>query len=163
MPRDGSSYYEKICLRGEISKCRDRAWSFERVPDRMLQGHDDEEFSNVPTRRDCEELCLRERSFQCRSAEYDTVALTCTLSRETRRTKPKAFRTARNVDYLENGCIDTSECCRKNADRGQWQSERMWAQIAKQSVTQFRPRHTYRIPSFGTSLQLNLEPAFLQP
>ena len=78
--------------------------------DKMLQGYDDEEFSNVPTRRDCEELCLRERSFQCKSAEFDTVALTCTLSRESRRTKPKSFRDARNVDYLENGCMDTSKC-----------------------------------------------------
>ena len=37
VPRDGSSYYEKVCLRGEISECRDRAWAFERVPDRMIQ------------------------------------------------------------------------------------------------------------------------------
>ena len=74
------------------------------------KGYDDREFSNVPSRRDCEEMCLRERSFKCRSAEFDTVALTCTLSRETRRTKPKSFREARNIDYLENGCIDSSEC-----------------------------------------------------
>jgi len=63
----------------------------------------------VPSRRDCEELCLRERTFSCRSAEYDTVALTCALSRETRRTQPNAVRDARNVDYLENQCIQTSE------------------------------------------------------
>ena len=75
----------------------------------MLQGFDDREFQNIPSRRDCEELCLRERGFSCRSAEYDTVALTCALSRETRRTKPKSFRTARNVDYLENACIATKE------------------------------------------------------
>ena len=37
MPRDGSSYFEKVCLRGEIAECRDRAWAFERVPDRMIQ------------------------------------------------------------------------------------------------------------------------------
>ena len=74
-----------------------------------MKGYDDREFDNVPSRRDCEEMCLRERSFKCRSAEFDTVALTCTLSRETRRTKPKSFREARNIDYLENGCIDSSE------------------------------------------------------
>ena len=74
-----------------------------------MKGYDDREFANVPSRRDCEEMCLRERSFKCRSAEFDTVALTCTLSRETRRTKPKSFREARNIDYLENGCIDSSE------------------------------------------------------
>ena len=36
-PRDGSSYFEKICLRGEVSDCRDKAWAFERVPNKMLQ------------------------------------------------------------------------------------------------------------------------------
>lgn len=108
-PRDGSSYFEKICLRGEISQCRDKAWAFERVPDRMLQGFDDKDFPNVPTRRDCEELCLRERAFECKSAEYDTVALTCTLSRESRRSKPKAFRDARNMEYLENACMKSSD------------------------------------------------------
>ena len=50
----------------------------------MLQGHDDRQFDNVPSRRDCMELCLRERGFNCRSAEYDTVALTCALSRQSR-------------------------------------------------------------------------------
>ncbi len=112
-PRDGTSYFERICLRGEISSCRDKAWAFERVPDAMLQGHDDRQFENVPTRRDCEELCLRERGFDCRSAEYDTVALTCALSRESRRTRPDDFREARNIDYLENGCIKTSEFATK--------------------------------------------------
>ena len=55
------------------------------------------------------EYCLKEREFDCRSAEYDTVALTCTLSKESRRTKPEAMRDARNMEYLENACIKTSE------------------------------------------------------
>lgn len=75
----------------------------------MLAGYDDDKFNNVQNRRDCEELCLREKSFSCRSAEYDAVALTCNLSRETRRTKPGAFRDARHVDYLENACVSGSE------------------------------------------------------
>ncbi len=100
---------EKICLRGEVSGCRDKAWAFERVPNTILQGHDDREFDNVPSRRDCEELCLRERAFQCRSAEYDSVALTCALSRQSRRTKPDDSREARNIEYLENACFKTSK------------------------------------------------------
>ena len=92
-----------------MSSCRDKGWSFERVPNAILQGHDDRRFDNVPGRRDCEELCLRERGFRCRSAEYDSVALTCALSRESRRTRPGEIRDARNVDYLENACIKTSE------------------------------------------------------
>ena len=108
-PRDGANYYEKICLRGEISACRDKVWAFERVPGFELAGHDHKEYRNVPSRRDCEEYCLRERGFSCRSAEYNSVSLSCILSRETRRTKPEDFRVARNVDYLENGCISSSK------------------------------------------------------
>ena len=103
--RDGTSYFEKICLRGDISGCRDKAWSFERVIGMQLEGYDDRVIANVPSRRDCEELCLRERGFKCRSASYNTISLECSLSPETRRTKPNAFRSSTNVEYLENQCI----------------------------------------------------------
>eukprot|EP00095_Tigriopus_kingsejongensis_P000115 maker-scaffold983_size73474-snap-gene-0.8 protein:Tk00115 transcript:maker-scaffold983_size73474-snap-gene-0.8-mRNA-1 annotation:"PREDICTED: uncharacterized protein LOC100909276" len=108
-PQDGTSYFEKICLRGDISQCQDKAWAFERVPDKMIQGYDEKDFENIPSRRDCEELCLKEQTFECQSAEYDTVALTCSLSKESRRSKPNAFREARNIDYLENACLKTSD------------------------------------------------------
>ena len=107
--RDGSSYFEKVCLRGaEVQLCSKRGWAFERVPNMKLEGYDDREYSNIPTRRECEELCLKNK---CRSAGYNSVTLTCTLSNETRRTKPKDYRTARGYEYLENGCIDTSKSC----------------------------------------------------
>ena len=74
-----------------------------------LEGHNTKVMNNVASRRDCEEYCLRERGFTCRSAEYNSVTYECVLSRETRRTKPGNMRAARNVDYLENGCISTSK------------------------------------------------------
>ena len=107
--RDGTSYFEKICLRGDVDGCRDKAWSFERVIGMRLDGYDDRVIANVPSRRDCEELCLRERGFICRSAGYNTVTLECALSPETRRTKPDAYRTSTNVEYLENQCIKPGE------------------------------------------------------
>lgn len=110
-PRDGTNYFEKICLRGEISGCRDKAWAFERLPGFELVGHDNKRLTNIPSRRDCEEYCLRERGFTCRSAEYNSMSLDCVLSRETRRTRPGSFREARNIDYLENGCIATDLDC----------------------------------------------------
>ena len=70
-----------------------------------LQGYDERVIANVPSRRDCEELCLRERGFKCRSAGYNTVTLECALCPETRRTKPDAYRPSANVEYLENQCI----------------------------------------------------------
>ena len=103
--RDGTSYFEKICLRGDISGCRDKAWSFERVIGMELETYHERVIANVPSRRDCEELCLRERGFKCRSAGYNTVTLECALSPETRRTKPGAYRKSSNSEYLENQCI----------------------------------------------------------
>ena len=38
--RDGTSYFEKICLRGDVDGCRDKAWSFERVIGMRLDGYD---------------------------------------------------------------------------------------------------------------------------
>ena len=70
-----------------------------------LEGYDDRVIANVPSRRDCEELCLRERGFKCRSAGYNTVTLECALSPETRRTKPDAYKKSNSIEYLENQCI----------------------------------------------------------
>ncbi|EFX61501.1 hypothetical protein DAPPUDRAFT_339226 [Daphnia pulex] len=36
--REGMSYFEKICLRGNVGPCRDRAWAFERYPGKELRG-----------------------------------------------------------------------------------------------------------------------------
>ena len=61
--RDGTNYFEKICLRGAVDGCRDKTWAFERVPNRKLEGFDDKVVEQVPNRRDCEELCLAETRF----------------------------------------------------------------------------------------------------
>ena len=37
--------------------------------------------AQVPNRRDCEELCLSEAAFPCRSADYNILTLACALSR----------------------------------------------------------------------------------
>ena len=62
--RDGTNYFEKICLRGVIDGCRDKTWAFERVPNRKLEGFDDKIIEQVPNRRDCEELCLAETRYR---------------------------------------------------------------------------------------------------
>lgn len=60
----------------------------------------------VATRRDCEEACLRESRFVCRSARYDTKALDCKLSSSDKRLRPEAFVDApSHVEYLENQCV----------------------------------------------------------
>ena len=112
--RDGTNYFEKICLRGPaVERCRDRSWAFERLPAHKLEGFDDKIVEQVPNRRDCEELCLAEPTFPCLSAgaalcgvihstvmlspDYNIVSLTCSLSRETRRSKPASLQPSRDT------------------------------------------------------------------
>ena len=105
--REGMSYFEKICLRGSVSPCRDRAWAFERHPGKELRGMDERVIPLVATRRDCEEICLRESRFICRSARYDTKVLDCKLSSSDKRLRPELFVDAPSqVEYLENQCVN---------------------------------------------------------
>ena len=62
-----TSYFEKICL--STPPC-EKAWTFERVMGRELGGFDDRIVSGVGSRLKCEELCLKERQFVCRSGNY---------------------------------------------------------------------------------------------
>lgn len=101
-----TSYYEKICL--STAPC-EKAWTFERVMGRELKGFDNRVLSGVASRLRCQELCLKERSFVCRSGEYDYATQQCRLSSEDRRSQPTAFRVAptSGVDYFENQCSAT--------------------------------------------------------
>ncbi len=90
--------FDKLCN-------SERGWSFERVLDARLDGHDHKRLDGIESRGECARLCLLERDFDCRSAEYDKDASRCVLSREDRRTQPEAFRTGvSGVDYVENQC-----------------------------------------------------------
>ncbi|GAB6029738.1 hypothetical protein CHUAL_005456 [Chamberlinius hualienensis] len=106
----GYSYFEQVCLQGKTQKCNDRLWAFERVLNHEIRGADDVILSYIQSRRECEEKCLQEAGFVCRSAEYDYESITCTLSRKDRRTSSAYFvPTTRKVDYLENQCIDVPQ------------------------------------------------------
>ena len=72
----------------------------------------------VPNRRDCEELCLAEKSFKCKSADYNIVTLTCSMSRESRRTQPGSYRSSRDTEYIENSCLPSEDftCPYKRTD-----------------------------------------------
>ncbi|GFY44624.1 uncharacterized protein TNIN_241301 [Trichonephila inaurata madagascariensis] len=115
IPRDGENYFEKICLRGPVATaCKDRAWAFERVLGHELEAQlYDRTVPFVQSRRDCEELCLEERSFTCRSALYNDDTTECKLSREDRRTLPSFYRRTNNmkVNYLENQCLPVLQSC----------------------------------------------------
>ncbi|UYV82227.1 hypothetical protein LAZ67_21001395 [Cordylochernes scorpioides] len=101
IPANDFAYFEKVCYRERPCP---KLWAFERVPGHVLQMRATREFPHVPTRVDCEELCLRER---CRSAVYLYRPRICRLySGATRRSHPSSFqRVPDHVDYLENQCV----------------------------------------------------------
>ena len=94
----GVNFFEKVCLRGVRqnqfdSLCNaERGWAFERVVGGELEGFDHKEINSIESRGECERLCLLEDEFPCRSAEFDSDARRCVLSRDDRRTQPEAFR-----------------------------------------------------------------------
>ncbi|OQR76053.1 hypothetical protein BIW11_08016, partial [Tropilaelaps mercedesae] len=99
---DRANYFEKMCIRGRVCE---RAFVMERVVGKELSGFDSRVIGGVQTRRYCEELCLHEQAFPCRSGEYDAFIHECRLSTEDRRSQPSSFRTAGNIEYFENQCV----------------------------------------------------------
>lgn len=67
----------------------------------------------VPSRRDCEEYCLQEREFPCRSALYNDETTECRLSQEDRRSSPGSYYRSRSIkiNYLENQCVRSHSTC----------------------------------------------------
>lgn len=122
--RDGFAFYEKICLRVPeiMSMCQDKFWIFERVVGYELAPRlYDKSLKFVQSRRDCEEYCLEEKQFQCRSALYNDETSDCKLSRYDRRLalQEGAYYGNYNtrVSYLENNCVrdrqlETRKQCR---------------------------------------------------
>jgi PAN domain len=89
-----------------VEACRDQAWAFERHPGKELRGFDDRVIPLVASRRDCQEACLQETRFLCRSAEYNLKTFDCRLSSMDRRLRPDIYIDASiNIEYLENQCV----------------------------------------------------------
>lgn len=106
-----TAYFEKICLNLPLVEC-ERAWVYERVMAHHIYGNDDKIIEEVPSRLKCQEHCLNEREFKCRSGEYDYVNMQCRLSKIDRHIKPTAFKpTTNSVDYFENQCIPVGNQC----------------------------------------------------
>nr|CAD7257703.1 unnamed protein product [Timema shepardi] len=95
-------YAQKSCL--GVKPC-ERAWCFDRVLQHRLQGHVKRE-AVASSRQDCLEMCLGERDFICRSANYNNATGSCTLSDMDRLTIPGGLAQAADEDYLENHCVE---------------------------------------------------------
>jgi hypothetical protein len=97
-------YAQKSCL--AVKPC-ERAWCIDRVQGHRLQGHTKRSLT-ASSRQHCLELCLGERDFLCRSANYANTTKECELSDMDRLTVAgsSAFQTSKNFDYLENHCVE---------------------------------------------------------
>jgi hypothetical protein len=65
------------------------------------------------TRHQCQDLCLSERRFVCRSVNYDYERRLCRLFDLSRRSRPDSLvSSARRVEYMENQCVQQPDSCR---------------------------------------------------
>ncbi|OWR45493.1 hypothetical protein KGM_207532 [Danaus plexippus plexippus] len=109
-----SVHFNEICLTSNRPEreCPSRRYVFERHARKRLKlPPSDLKEIMVANRTECEDKCLGEFSFVCRSATYDTALRTCSLSRFTRRTHPELLEDDHNADYLENTCLNAERRC----------------------------------------------------
>ncbi|XP_063244254.1 uncharacterized protein LOC134543273 [Bacillus rossius redtenbacheri] len=100
-------YAQKHCL--TVKPC-ERAWCFDRVLRHRLSGHAKKQLA-ATSRQDCLELCLGEREFLCRSANYNNNTGECSLSDMDRATVAGSGSGGLQPsddgdDYLENQCVE---------------------------------------------------------
>ena len=89
-----------------------RGWAFETVKDFELKKYSKKSVK-VMSRVECMQLCLSEKQFECRSANFNNDIKICWLSDMDRNTvnanedsKTKVFEPSiGSVDYIENNCI----------------------------------------------------------
>ncbi|XP_016979520.1 uncharacterized protein LOC108044866 isoform X4 [Drosophila rhopaloa] len=109
-----SVHFNEICLTSSRPEreCPSRRYVFERHPRKKLKlPISDIKEITAANRSDCEDKCLNEFSFVCRSANFDSTMRSCTLSRFTRRTHPELMEDDPNSDYLENTCLNAERRC----------------------------------------------------
>jgi len=103
------AYYEKICLK---ERTCGKLWTFERVIGYDFEETAEKEIPSVPTRTECQDYCLGEKTFSCKSVTYNYKSKACKLFTETRRSRPQLFKASvEDVDYMENHCAKEPPTC----------------------------------------------------
>ncbi|XP_060528919.1 uncharacterized protein LOC132703587 isoform X2 [Cylas formicarius] len=108
------AWFVKTCFK--IDKPCNKSWIFERIPGATLIGNDTKILPGK-TRKECQQGCLEETSFQCRSVKFkidDNEVVpsaqlrgTCILSNADRHLLPTSYRISTFDDeYFENQCTD---------------------------------------------------------
>lgn len=108
-----AAWFVKTCLKGN---CDEKLWAFERIPGAALIGNDTKTLPSLVSRNDCQQYCLNETEFQCKSAKYkireavygaadNQTRGTCILSDANRHLLPYAYRVSTfDEEYFENEC-----------------------------------------------------------
>ncbi|XP_060519493.1 uncharacterized protein LOC132697826 isoform X2 [Cylas formicarius] len=109
-----SIHFNEICITSNRPEreCPNRRYVFERHPRKKLK-LPNADIKEMPAfnRTECEDLCLNEFSFVCRSATFDNEMRICILSRFTRRTHPELLQDDSQSEYLENTCLNAERRC----------------------------------------------------
>lgn len=89
-------------------------WPILRIPGSSLLGRVIATINRLTTRQECIELCLFEKSFECRSVSFEVSQRNkishnllgrCLLSRDSKNTEPDSFHVAPiSTEYIENNC-----------------------------------------------------------
>ncbi|XP_008208776.1 uncharacterized protein LOC100114312 [Nasonia vitripennis] len=109
-----SVHFTEVCLASSRieRECPNRRYVFERHSRKKLKlPATDVKEVTAANRTECEDRCLNEFSFVCRSATYDVTLRSCSLSRFTRRTHPELLEDNANSEYLENTCLNAEHRC----------------------------------------------------
>ncbi|XP_011504229.1 PREDICTED: uncharacterized protein LOC105367274 [Ceratosolen solmsi marchali] len=109
-----SVHFTEVCLTSSRieRECPNRRYVFERHSRKKLKlPTTDVKEITAANRTECEDRCLNEFSFVCRSATYDVSMRSCSLSRFTRRTHPELLEDNANSEYLENTCLNAEHRC----------------------------------------------------
>lgn len=113
VPDDGIAWFVRTCLK--VKNCAN-GWKFERIPGAILIGNNTRKLPDAMTRQQCQQRCLDEDEFICRSCKFrvmesvgqqsQTLGI-CVLSDTDRHLTPNAYRVSSYSDeYFENQCAN---------------------------------------------------------
>ena len=66
---------------------------------------------DVQSRQDCQDLCLAQTRFACRSASFQISTSKCYLNEATQASQPWRAQPSQDFDYLENVCLSGETRC----------------------------------------------------
>nr|XP_023023455.1 uncharacterized protein LOC111511655 [Leptinotarsa decemlineata] len=108
---ENAAWFIKSCY--STGQC-DKLWIFERIPGATLVGNDAKTLPGTYSRSDCQQYCLNETDFSCRSVKFRITQTShnaniqglCTLSNMDRHQLPSSYRVSGYDDeYFENQCV----------------------------------------------------------